>query len=111
MENKGIESINAGRTGEVLSAEPSRAVGIPGKGKGDFEDLLNRVTRDMVLLKGETQKGEHKNAIEKPEELEAALEEAGRNFSSVMKAGRNLIKAYQATLKALETYPHTGREQ
>jgi hypothetical protein len=111
MDEKGIEAVKGGKVQALLAAGKPRAAGIPSKGKGDFEDLLNRVTRDMAQLREETRQEEGTCAVEGPEDLEAALKEAGRNFSSAMETSRNLIKAYQVTLESLHGDPHSDGER
>ena len=61
-----------------------------------------QVVQDVEALQGEARKGLGRlseETIRKPEELDAAVREAGEKFQSCMKLGKNLIKAYEATLK------------
>lgn len=68
---------------------------------GRFEKLLGELTREMDALKQD----EASREIRKPEDLEAALNEAGRKFQSCEKLKRNLIEAYQATVAKMKEKP------
>ena len=73
----------------------------PGKYSGRFEALLGELTREMEALK----QGDAAAEIRKPEDLEAALNEAGRKFQSCEKVKKNLIEAYQATVAKMKDPP------
>ena len=73
----------------------------PGRNDGRFEKLLGELTREMDALK----QSEAAKEIKKPEDLEAALNEAGRKFQSCEKLKKNLIEAYQATVEKMKEKP------
>ena len=69
----------------------------PPRSEVRFEKLLSELTREMEALKPGT------SEIRKPEDLEAALTEAGRKYKSCEKLKQNLIEAYRATVNRMET--------
>ncbi|MBU0753811.1 MAG: hypothetical protein KJ645_01635 [Planctomycetes bacterium] len=83
---------------------PSRKAQAPSR----FETLLGEVTEALESLKLDA-RGEKRRlspeSIQKPEDLQQALTEAGQKYRSCVKAGRHLVQAYQATMKGLDNSP------
>lgn len=70
-----------------------------------FETLLGEVTQALKTLKDDSRgesKGLSPDTIQRPEELEQALNEAGRKYNACVKAGKHLAQAYQDTMKGLQ---------
>ena len=90
-----------------------RVPGVQGSGQappsgtnaGRFEALLGELAKEMEALKP----GESAAQISKPEDLEAALTDAGRKFESCERLKENLIEAYRATLKEMKGSPSLPR--
>ena len=99
-----------GEPSEIQRIGPSREVA-PGRrsqavqkdlGARTFESLLGRLMREVQSLEAKAVRSQDRLApevIKGPEDLESALREAGRNFRSCMKLSKNLIAAYEATVK------------
>jgi len=90
--------------GTIANGAP-QAKRIDKKGVGDFETLLGKASREMILLKNKAKLGNEAgstDSLEKPEELENAIQNATHNFKSAMKVGQNLIDAYRTTLDAIK---------
>lgn len=70
---------------------------------GEFEALLKKVNRDVEALKGETKEAANRvdEQIDQPEELQAAVKEAGQKYKSAVKLSKNLIEVYKATIDAV----------
>ncbi|MFH2002628.1 MAG: flagellar hook-basal body complex protein FliE [Planctomycetota bacterium] len=84
---------------------PQTAKPVEKGSQGAFASLLNKVTQDMEALKGETHEAKGRldtGEIDQPEELEAAVKEAGRKYRSCVELSRNLIKAYKATIDSVK---------
>jgi hypothetical protein len=91
----------SGRIRTAPAAAPARTEP-PRPGVESFDALMKQVVQDVEALQGETRKDLGRlsaEPIREPEELDAAVREAGEKFQSCMKLGKNLIKAYEATVK------------
>ena len=87
-----------------IQPRPAPRAGDRPAGRSPFEALLGKVTRGVENL----QEGASGNAgrlraegIRQPEDLEAALLEAERNYKNARELGKDLVKAYKATLENL----------
>lgn len=61
-----------------------------------FEEILGK-----AVVKAESLKGKAKS-LNKPEDLQNAIHEAGQNFKSAMDVGQDLIKAYKEALESIK---------
>ena len=64
----------------------------------------DQLSSDRETLKGEAVRAASRGSskgIQEPEALQEALEEAKRNFRSAMKLKKELVEAYNATLRAI----------
>jgi flagellar hook-basal body complex protein FliE len=102
MENEEINSLVLRGIQETGPAAAKPAEGAP---RGAFEAILGEVAQEMAALKEEAQQAAQRlesKALKETDGLKTAFQDAGKNFRSAMKVGQNLVKAYQATLDAME---------
>ncbi|MHC4942905.1 MAG: hypothetical protein ACYTG7_07775 [Planctomycetota bacterium] len=105
MNQELVEILKAGEINHPPASASQAGSRLEQEGSVRFDSLLGRLMKDLENLKQETSDGKsglEAERINKPEEFKAALQDAGRKYQSCIEFSRNLIKAYQATLKPVE---------